>query len=31
MLAAADVLLVDGRYYGFSGCHRYEVGDQEGG
>ena len=28
MVAAADVLLVDGRYYGFSGCHRYEVGDQ---
>lgn len=21
-----DVLLVDGVYYGFSGCHRYEVG-----
>ena len=21
----SDVLLVDGRYYGFSGCHRYEV------
>ncbi|GAX80506.1 hypothetical protein CEUSTIGMA_g7944.t1 [Chlamydomonas eustigma] len=20
-----DVLLVDGRYYGFSGCHRYEA------
>lgn len=20
-----DVLLVDGRYYGFSGCHRFEA------
>ena len=20
-----DVLLVDGKYYGFSGCHRFEV------
>lgn len=21
-----DVLEVEGQYYGFSGCHRYEVG-----
>lgn len=20
-----DILLVEGKYYGFSGCHRYEV------
>lgn len=20
-----DILEVDGKYYGFSGCHRYEV------
>lgn len=25
-----DVLEVDGRYYGFSGCHRYEACDRLG-
>jgi hypothetical protein len=24
-LLQIDVLLVDGQYYGFSGCHRYEA------
>jgi uncharacterized ParB-like nuclease family protein len=25
MLLQIDILLVDGKYYGFSGCHRFEV------
>jgi uncharacterized ParB-like nuclease family protein len=25
VLLQIDVLLVDGKYYGFSGCHRFEV------
>ena len=24
-LVQIDILLVEGKYYGFSGCHRYEV------
>lgn len=25
MLLQIDVLLVEGQYYGFSGCHRFEA------